>query len=616
MPPMTTLLNWLRYERRLTGTKEGCAEGDCGACTVALRAAGPEGVIDAPGLRLHQTLGQLPRARGRDRRGHRGAGRAAAPGAGGDGRGAWQPVRLLHAGLRHVALVPLRRGAARGRRARREALAGNLCRCTGYGPILAAAGGGARPAGAGLGGVGRARSPAGCEALGAEGPLAYEAGGRRFWSPVTVDELAGAGRGAPGGDDPVAGATDVGLWVTKRAFDPAEVIWTGRVAELHALAARRDGALVDRRGRDLCRGRAAARRALARHRADADAAGRRAGARGRDDRRQHRQRLADRRHAAGADRAGRRLVLRQGAERREMPLEDFFLDYGRQDRRPGEFVEGVSRAAAPEARAAALLQGLEAVRPGHLGGAAAASTSPSRTARVAAARLAFGGMAGVPKRAAAAEAALVGQAVDARDGRGGDGGDGARFLAADRHARLGRLPDARRAEPAAARTSSRRPSRGVATDVLRGRRDGRARRRPAAEVRDGVHAPRRARLGRQARRGAAPYTDDVPEPRDLLHCYIALAEHAHAPDRAGRPRRRCGPRRAWSRSLTADDVPGVNDTGPVVHDEPMLAASERAPARCTMPGQPLFVVAAETLAQARRGGAAGAGRRMRASRRS
>ncbi len=64
VPPATTLLKWLRYQRRLMGTKEGCAEGDCGACTVALRVPRADGRVETRAVNACITL--LPMVHGRE----------------------------------------------------------------------------------------------------------------------------------------------------------------------------------------------------------------------------------------------------------------------------------------------------------------------------------------------------------------------------------------------------------------------------------------------------------------------------------------------------------------------------------------------------------------------
>ena len=140
----------------------------------------------------------------------------------------------------------------------------------------------------------------------------------------------------------VAGATDVGLWVTKdlRVLDPVDRHRPGA----RAAAGRVDTgeALEIGAGVTYADAHAGAGGALPRHRRAVAPARRRAGAQRRHDRRQHRQRLADRRQPAGADRArrapGPAPRRRSGAS---SPLEDFFLDYGKQDRRPSEFVERI-----------------------------------------------------------------------------------------------------------------------------------------------------------------------------------------------------------------------------------------------------------------------------------
>ena len=475
LPPMTTLLNWLRYERRLTGTKEGCAEGDCGACTVALRVAGAGGVTTRPVCACITTLGQC---HGREVVTVEGI---AAP----DGR--LHPVQAAMAeghGSQCGFCTPgfvmslwcLYGEGRPGAERVTEALAGNLCRCTGYGPILAAAEAAhERPA---PDWAASAEAADRLRALGAEGALGYEAGGRRFWSPVTVDELAGLVEAHPQATI-LGGATDVGLWVTKRAFDPAEVIWTGRVAGLHEIR-EEDGALwigaaatyAEAEARIAALwpgfGRMLTRLGGAQVRAAGTVGGNIANG----------SPIGDTPPALIA--LGTMLVLRKGAERREMPLEDFFLEYGQQDRRPGEFVEGVrvplpadfewreegsdrpggrvagdgrrlpSKGSTPGERAVEspkrppgggrALPGLAAGResgagaPAESGNAAGSAGGRLRCykvskrfdqdisavlgcfdvavegGRVVSARLAYGGMAGVPKRAAAAEAALAGQA--------------------------------------------------------------------------------------------------------------------------------------------------------------------------------------------------------------
>ena len=433
VPPMTTLLNWLRYDRRLTGTKEGCAEGDCGACTVALRIPGAEGVATRPVCACIMTLGQL---HGREVVTVEGI---AAP----DGR--LHPVQSAmaegHASQcgfctpGFVMSLWCLYGEGRPSEARaKEALAGTLCRCTGYGPILAAAEAAHdRPA------PDWSATPeeiaARLRALGAEGPLAYEADGRRFWSPVTVDGLAALVEAHPQATV-LSGATDVGLWITKRAFDPSEVIWTGRVAELHEIR-EENGALWIGAAASYSRaearlaatwpgmGRLIRRIGGAQVRAAGTIGGNIANG----------SPIGDMPPALIA--AGAVLVLRRGGERRELPLEDFFLEYGKQDRRPGEFVEAV-RVPFPATKMADTSRSL----PHERGGGRAASgvdegiaTDAGRlrcykvakrfdqdisavlgcfdvaveAGGVVSARLAYGGMAGVPKRAAAAEAALLGQ---------------------------------------------------------------------------------------------------------------------------------------------------------------------------------------------------------------
>ncbi len=107
---------------------------------------------------------------------------------------------------------------------------------------------------------------------------------------------------------------------------------------------------------------------------------------------------------------GATLHLRRGDERRDMPLEAFFLDYRKQDRQPGEFVEAVTiPAGAPNLRCYKLSKRFDQ----DISAVCGCFNVTLEGGVVRTARIAFGGMAGIPKRAAAVEAALIGQPLTA-----------------------------------------------------------------------------------------------------------------------------------------------------------------------------------------------------------
>ena len=209
----------------------------------------------------------------------------------------------------------------------------------------------------------------------------------------------------------VAGATDVGLWITKKLAPIEKIIHVGRVAGLSAieetarrLRARRDrftGARRSRAGIDRSRHR----RSAAPVRLDS-------GARLRHGRRQHRQRLADRRSRADADRAGsQRWSCARAIKSANLPLENFFLDYGKQDRQPGEFVRRLLVPKLPRAthfRAYKITKRFDE----DISAVLAAFCLKIDDGRISEARVAFGGMAGIPKRAKAIEETLRGLSLN------------------------------------------------------------------------------------------------------------------------------------------------------------------------------------------------------------
>ena len=230
VPPTRTLLDWLRDNARLTGTKEGCAEGDCGACTVALGDDDP----DAPGgirwQAVNSCLMMLLQVQGRAVLTVEGLG-------GSDGTLHPAQQALFEADASQcgyctpgfvMALFAYGQDMVPGEADDNdihEALAGNLCRCTGYRPIVEAARSLAEA---------NASSIAPSDLDGCPPTAEYGFNGQRFITPRNLAELFDL-RGAHGDAWLLAGGTDLGLLVSKERRPLKTVIWLDQVAELNDL---------------------------------------------------------------------------------------------------------------------------------------------------------------------------------------------------------------------------------------------------------------------------------------------------------------------------------------------------------------------------------------------
>ncbi len=388
--PTRTLLEYLREDQSLCGTKEGCNEGDCGACTVMVTDANGPKALNACILFLPQLHGKAVRT---------------VEGISGPS-GELHPVQtemIAHHGSQCGFCTPgfiasMATAHTNDRTDHDTILAGNLCRCTGYAPIIRAA---------------KAAESAPIpdwmtsdqvilSAQISSGVRGQTASGA--FRPTNSDALAEWYQQNPEATL-IAGATDVGLWVTKQLKDLGPIAFLNAVTDLQQIE-QTPGHLHIGAGVTINQ----LRKAIAPHhpsfaellRRYASEQVRNAATIGGN--------IANGSPIGDGPPAlialGATLHLRRGDDLRSIPLENFFLDYRKQDRLPGEFVAGITLPTnAPNLRCYKLTKRFDQDISAVLG----CFNLTVEANQISAARIAFGGMAGIPKRAAHVEAALINQ---------------------------------------------------------------------------------------------------------------------------------------------------------------------------------------------------------------
>ncbi|MCV0424914.1 MAG: xanthine dehydrogenase small subunit [Roseibium sp.] len=412
VPADRTLLDYIRLERRLTGTKEGCAEGDCGACTVLVgRLHG--------GVLKYETVNACIRFLA-SLDGCHVVTIEHLKGENGDLHPIQQSMVDFHGSQCGfctpgfvMSLYALWMENPEPTETEVEtAIQGNLCRCTGYQPIIAAAMAANRYGTPANDFLATEREQIaehlkslqdGCRVV--TGPK-----DNRAIVPANVGDLAEVLSEFPEATI-VAGSTDVGLWVTKfmRPIGPA--VFIGHLDELKSIRLT-DSSLEIGAGVTYSEAQEAIRKVFPHLEAYWD---RIAG-------QQVRNMGTIGGNIANGSPIGdtppvlialdATITLRKGQTQRTLPLEAFFIEYGKQDRAPDEFVESITvPRPRPGQRDAAYK--ISKRRDEDISSVAAGFSVTIENGIISDCRLAFGGLAGTPKRAEAAEAALRGSSWSA-----------------------------------------------------------------------------------------------------------------------------------------------------------------------------------------------------------
>ena len=407
--PTKTVLEFLREDKGLTGTKEGCAEGDCGACTVVIGELQGNGIryravnaciqflatLDGKQLLTVEDLSQ----------------------ADGDLHGVQQAMVDQHGSqcgfctpgfvMSLFAMYHNEPERDMDRVDIESGLAGNLCRCTGYAPIVRAAEQALKAGREDHFTGDKTRHIELLKSIQPEVSLEIKSDNGRYYAPRSMGELCELLQNNPQAIL-VAGATDVGLWVSKQLRQLDTIIYLGAVAELKNIEEENNDLLIGSTVTYTDAKTAITERYPAFlpliERIGATQV-RNAGTIGGNI--ANGSPIGD--MPPGLIAIGARLALRSSQGQRIINLEDYFISYGKQDLRAGECVEKVILPAPPKDQLFSIYK-VSKRNEQDISAVCGAFSLQIADGMISNARVCFGGMAETPKRATACEQALNGKA--------------------------------------------------------------------------------------------------------------------------------------------------------------------------------------------------------------